>query len=724
MKTKKAGALVIGSVVLMFVIITTCLLLQGHQLSAYEDAGDRAAVQVARATAENSKSVDSGNSIAEEAEGVKGKKTAQLPPGVSSNWFAAVQENIKQSEYEITWQDMPVPADLPPSYQAPNRAHNLRTYFTAEGIRVIPSTEAEPAWQVSMALTGYGYPGRVQKVMTAEPVATGNRVEYCRGGVTEWYENSEQGLKQGFVLEEAPEETNTSASAGIMLELALSGNLTPKLTAGQNIIEFTDAKGIAVQHYGKVQATDASGRELPVVITLRNRVLALQIDTAEADYPVSVSSIIEGISTTASWTAESDQADANFGYSVATAGDVNGDGYSDVIVGAPYYDNGQANEGRAYVYHGSATGLSTTFNWTAESDQADANFGNSVATAGDVNGDGYSDVIVGAPYYSNDQTAEGRAYVYHGSAPTTTTSVPTTTTSIASTTTTVQPTTTVPSTTTTSVPTTTTSIATTSTTVQPTTTTTVQPTTTTTQPTTTTVPPTTTTSVPTTTTSIASTTTTQPTTTTVPPTTTTSKPTTIQPTTTIPPVTTISTTIPVTTAPTTMPASSTTSIGQSTTTINPSTTTTSVQVSTTTTVSSTTTTSKICPLFAASDGDMNKVTVLRQFRDKVLGNTKAGRQFTRLYYKHALEMTEILLRNPELAAQSKELLHEVLPQVQSAVSGKKMMISPSLTKQIDTLLVQISSTASPNLQRDITKFRKEFKQGTVYKKVGIRAQLN
>jgi len=129
-------------------------------------------------------------------------------------------------------------------------------------------------------------------------------------------------------------------------------------------------------------------------------------------------------------------------------------------------------------------------------------------------------------------------------------------------------------------------------------------------------------------------------------------------------------------------------------------------------------------LFAASDGDMNKVTVLRQFRDKVLGNTKAGRQFTRLYYKHALEMTEILLRKPELAKQFKELLNEVLPQVQSAVSGKKMVISPFMTNQIDALLVQISSTASPNLQRDITKFRKEFKKGTVYKKAGIRAQLN
>ncbi len=49
--------------------------------------------------------------------------------------------------------------------------------------------------------------------------------------------------------------------------------------------------------------------------------------------------------------------DAQFGNSVSTAGDVNGDGYSDVIVGAPYYDNGQTDEGRAYVYHGSSTGL-------------------------------------------------------------------------------------------------------------------------------------------------------------------------------------------------------------------------------------------------------------------------------------------------------------------------------------------------------------------------------
>ena len=82
---------------------------------------------------------------------------------------------------------------------------------------------------------------------------------------------------------------------------------------------------------------------------------------------------------------------------MATAGDVNGDGYADVIVGAAHYDNGQTDEGRAFVYHGAATGLGTAAAWTAEGNQASAVFGVSVGTAGDVNGDGYADVIVGAP---------------------------------------------------------------------------------------------------------------------------------------------------------------------------------------------------------------------------------------------------------------------------------------------------------------------------------------
>ena len=123
-----------------------------------------------------------------------------------------------------------------------------------------------------------------------------------------------------------------------------------------------------------------------------------------------------GLSGSAAWAAESDQDLAHFGQSVGTAGDVNGDGYSDVIVGAPLYDNGEFTEGRAFVYHGGPSGLSPAAGWTADSDQALAFIGSAVATAGDVNGDGYADVIAGAVNYDNGEMDEGRVFVYHGSA--------------------------------------------------------------------------------------------------------------------------------------------------------------------------------------------------------------------------------------------------------------------------------------------------------------------
>jgi len=123
-----------------------------------------------------------------------------------------------------------------------------------------------------------------------------------------------------------------------------------------------------------------------------------------------------GLATTPAWSAESNQASGELGFSVGTAGDVNGDGFADVIAGAEHFDNGQTDEGRAFVYHGSASGLALTAAWITESDQARANFGASVAGAGDVNGDGYADVIIGAPLYDEVLTDEGRAFVYHGSA--------------------------------------------------------------------------------------------------------------------------------------------------------------------------------------------------------------------------------------------------------------------------------------------------------------------
>lgn len=121
-----------------------------------------------------------------------------------------------------------------------------------------------------------------------------------------------------------------------------------------------------------------------------------------------------GLSQVADWSADPGQPAVGFGYSVSTAGDVNGDGYADVIVGAPYYNKGRPQEGKAIVYHGSATGLSATIDWWAEGNQASAWLGWSVSTAGDVNGDARDDVIIGAKQYGHPQASEGIAVAYYG----------------------------------------------------------------------------------------------------------------------------------------------------------------------------------------------------------------------------------------------------------------------------------------------------------------------
>ena len=107
-----------------------------------------------------------------------------------------------------------------------------------------------------------------------------------------------------------------------------------------------------------------------------------------------------------------DGAGGAFGFSVASAGDVNGDGYADLVIAA---NSVSSSTGRAYVYVGSATGLSSTPTTTFTGpDGAKGNFGQSVASAGDVNGDGYADLVVGAPGALGNYT--GRAYVYLGGA--------------------------------------------------------------------------------------------------------------------------------------------------------------------------------------------------------------------------------------------------------------------------------------------------------------------
>ncbi len=114
--------------------------------------------------------------------------------------------------------------------------------------------------------------------------------------------------------------------------------------------------------------------------------------------------------------AEGDQA----GFAVAGAGDINGDGLADLLVGAPQPPFTGAGAGRAYVVYGKAdTGdvnLASlgTSGITMEGEAAEDQAGFHIAGVGDVNADGYPDVMVGAPDADPNGESSGRAYVVFG----------------------------------------------------------------------------------------------------------------------------------------------------------------------------------------------------------------------------------------------------------------------------------------------------------------------
>ena len=109
------------------------------------------------------------------------------------------------------------------------------------------------------------------------------------------------------------------------------------------------------------------------------------------------------------------------GESVARAGDINGDGYDDILIGAYLNDDGGSEAGQTYLIFGNATGWAMDTNLSNANasfigEDAGDNSGSSVACAGDVNGDGYDDILIGAPANDDGGFLAGQTYLIFGNA--------------------------------------------------------------------------------------------------------------------------------------------------------------------------------------------------------------------------------------------------------------------------------------------------------------------
>lgn len=268
-------------------------------------------------------------------------------------------------------------------------------------------------WHLSMQVSGIGR-GRATSSSwrPLDPTCTGNELLWLGRGFDVQYVHGTDGLRQNFIVAE-----RLSGQGELRLDLRYGGGLHPR-SSGTSGLRFSDEQGIDRFSYDGLRVWDACGRILPARLVSDDQcegVLSIRVDDLTATYPIT----IDPIAATQTQLLVGTLSVGQFGYAVSTAGDLNGDGYSDIAIGAPQASNGQSIEGLVYVYYGSNTGIGAAPSLILETNQAGAQFGWSLNTAGDVNGDGFSDLIIGAVTWESDATTqnqEGSAWIFHGSA--------------------------------------------------------------------------------------------------------------------------------------------------------------------------------------------------------------------------------------------------------------------------------------------------------------------
>ncbi len=123
-----------------------------------------------------------------------------------------------------------------------------------------------------------------------------------------------------------------------------------------------------------------------------------------------------GLNEKPAWTGRGGQMTAELGgTTMRRAGDVNGDGFDDILVGSAYWDAGAVDCGQARLYLGTATGATEKPVWTFQGANTNSYLSHCVAGSFDANHDGYADIILGEPKFSDEQRPErGRALIFFG----------------------------------------------------------------------------------------------------------------------------------------------------------------------------------------------------------------------------------------------------------------------------------------------------------------------
>ncbi|GAA3943786.1 T9SS type A sorting domain-containing protein [Chitinophaga oryziterrae] len=332
-----------------------------------------------------------------------GTVQAYTEPVIEKDKLHQIQEQLSRSEYFIHWQSN---AGI---YQSTNPKNSLHAVYTGQEISITPRN-SQQQWSFGFAVKGVSADGRSLYKPAVQPVAIidDGIIQFNHDNhYTVEYVNNDQGIRQNFIIQKPAVEAH---KLNIQLQ-ASEGWQTFKRS--ETCLTFKNKQQRL--SYNDLKVWDAKGTMLPAHFSVQNNQVQIEVDVEKAVYPVTIDPIVlNGTPQNANTFVQSNQADALMGYKVSTAGDINNDGYDDIMLGAPGYINGQGGNGAIFIYYGSSRGINPTRYTLLTSNVAGGQYGTNMAGGGDVNGDGYDDIVTIAP--TDSANSQGGISVYYGAA--------------------------------------------------------------------------------------------------------------------------------------------------------------------------------------------------------------------------------------------------------------------------------------------------------------------
>lgn len=241
---------------------------------------------------------------------------------------------------------------MPGAWRLHNRTQRMSARITRAGAEFRVVVQERPL-RFRWLTTGIGYGENLTPVESGTieaPDATEGRVEIRRPGFVEWFVNRPEGLEHGYTVATPP--AGREPGKPLRVEMALEGDLVAEVTAGGDRVVLRPETGGPGLHYEKLKVWDANQRILEARLTGGGRHLAIEVDDAEAVYPITIDPVFVQL---AQLKASNGAGSADvFGFSVAISGNT-------AVVGAPFEDgsattiNGAnddlaGNAGAAYIF--------------------------------------------------------------------------------------------------------------------------------------------------------------------------------------------------------------------------------------------------------------------------------------------------------------------------------------------------------------------------------------